>query len=107
SCRSACVVVRPRPDAFPTRRSSGLQPAAHIERCVRAFNPWPVSYFTLGEHNIKLWQSKVLDEASELAPGTVIRATKTGIDVATGDRKSTRLNSSHVSISYAVSCLKI
>src|SRR5699024_11962731 len=27
-------------------------------------------------------------------------------DVALGDRKSTRLNSSHVSISYAVFCLK-
>src|SRR5437868_9196218 len=27
-------------------------------------------------------------------------------DDATGDRKSTRLNSSHVSISYAVFCLK-
>ena len=31
-----------------------------------------------------------------------------GIDIydATGDRKSTRLNSSHVRISYAVFCLK-
>src|SRR5690349_24019180 len=27
-------------------------------------------------------------------------------DVVTGDRKSTRLNSSHVEISYAVFCLK-
>src|SRR5690625_6292462 len=29
-----------------------------------------------------------------------------GVDVADGDRKSTRLNSSHVAISYAVFCLK-
>src|SRR5690606_40689456 len=28
------------------------------------------------------------------------------VDVAPGDRKSTRLNSSHVKISYAVFCLK-
>src|SRR5699024_11612049 len=28
------------------------------------------------------------------------------IEIGTGDRKSTRLNSSHVSISYAVFCLK-
>src|SRR5699024_11631999 len=28
------------------------------------------------------------------------------LDLAAGDRKSTRLNSSHVSISYAVFCLK-
>src|SRR5699024_1482821 len=30
----------------------------------------------------------------------------TGVDALTQDRKSTRLNSSHVSISYAVFCLK-
>src|SRR3712207_8108609 len=29
-----------------------------------------------------------------------------GIDLAAGDRKSTRLNSSHANISYAVFCLK-
>src|SRR5690625_638662 len=29
-----------------------------------------------------------------------------GIDIRAGDRKSTRLNSSHVAISYAVFCLK-
>src|SRR5699024_12694552 len=33
-------------------------------------------------------------------------AEKIGIAIAAGDRKSTRLNSSHVSISYAVFCLK-
>src|SRR5690625_2657259 len=31
---------------------------------------------------------------------------KTYVDLAPGDRKSTRLNSSHVAISYAVFCLK-
>ncbi|WP_417617864.1 methionyl-tRNA formyltransferase [Oceanisphaera sp.] len=66
------------------------QPAAHIERCVRAFNPWPFSYFMVGEHNIKVWQSEVLADSPELtnsgepAPGTIIQASKTGIDVATG-----------------------
>src|SRR3989442_4826493 len=33
-------------------------------------------------------------------------ALKAGFDFARGDRKSTRLNSSHVRISYAVFCLK-
>src|SRR5690554_7560814 len=36
----------------------------------------------------------------------VIRLWLTPIEVSTGDRKSTRLNSSHVRISYAVFCLK-
>src|SRR5207249_9069587 len=35
---------------------------------------------------------------------SIITELRTGLD--TGDRKSTRLNSSHVSISYAVFCLK-
>src|SRR3712207_8333946 len=33
-------------------------------------------------------------------------ATKTGMTRASADRKSTRLNSSHANISYAVFCLK-
>src|SRR4051812_50000360 len=33
-------------------------------------------------------------------------AGRVGTDVELGDRKSTRLNSSHMSISYAVFCLK-
>lgn len=61
------------------------QPAAHIERCVRAFNPWPVSYFMLAGHNIKVWQAQVLDDASGQPPGTLLKAGKAGIDVATGD----------------------
>src|SRR5690242_21277262 len=37
--------------------------------------------------------------------GLLVRAVAVG-DVGVGDRKSTRLNSSHMSISYAVFCLK-
>ncbi|MGO3227621.1 MAG: methionyl-tRNA formyltransferase [Oceanisphaera sp.] len=61
------------------------EPAAHIARCVRAFNPWPFSYFSVAEHNIKVWQSEVVNQQSDLAPGTIIQANKAGIDVATGD----------------------
>ncbi|MGO1616607.1 MAG: methionyl-tRNA formyltransferase [Oceanisphaera sp.] len=60
------------------------EPAAHIARCVRAFNPWPFSYFSVAEHNIKVWQSEVVNQQSDLAPGTIIQANKAGIDVATG-----------------------
>src|SRR5699024_11817679 len=37
---------------------------------------------------------------------TSVKFFETGVDEMSGDRKSTRLNSSHVSISYAVFCLK-
>src|SRR3712207_8298577 len=40
-------------------------------------------------------------------PGTASRGSRgPGADVARPDRKSTRLNSSHANISYAVFCLK-
>jgi len=59
--------------------------AAHIERCVRAFNPWPMSYFTVAENNIKVWQSRVEPTTVKAAPGTIVKADKSGIYVATGD----------------------
>src|SRR5690625_5774519 len=40
------------------------------------------------------------------AEGSVPGSTVTRMGNVTGDRKSTRLNSSHVAISYAVFCLK-
>jgi len=60
------------------------QDAAFIGRCIRAFNPRPVSYFTLGEQNIKVWQANVLDIDVDAIPGTVINTDKHGIQVATG-----------------------
>src|SRR2546430_12610723 len=44
-------------------------------------------------------QVTVVDESGDLVPGGSVR-------LALGDRKSTRLNSSHSQISYAVFCLK-
>lgn len=59
-------------------------PAIALERCIRAFNPWPFSYFTLGEHNIKVWQASVL-EGNRGTPGTLLAADKSGIQVATAE----------------------
>ncbi|MGR5178655.1 methionyl-tRNA formyltransferase [Vibrio parahaemolyticus] len=60
------------------------QSAAFIERCVRAFNPWPMSFFSVEENNIKVWQSRVEANATESVAGTILKADKTGIYVATG-----------------------
>lgn len=59
--------------------------ADFIERCVRAFNPWPVSYFELDGKPIKVHQANIIAQASTLAPGTIISADKTGIQVVTGN----------------------
>ncbi|EPZ1679098.1 TPA: methionyl-tRNA formyltransferase [Yersinia enterocolitica] len=60
-------------------------PAVQLERCIRAFNPWPVSYFVVDEQPIKVWQAQVLATVDNAAPGTIIHADKHGIQVATAD----------------------
>ncbi|NGZ66160.1 methionyl-tRNA formyltransferase [Vibrio aestuarianus subsp. cardii] len=59
--------------------------AAFIERCVRAFNPWPMSHFDVAENTIKVWQSRVEAQTSNQPVGTIIKADKSGIYVATGN----------------------
>lgn len=58
--------------------------AVFIERCVRAFNPWPMSYFELAGKPIKVHNVSVIEEETKQTPGTIISADKTGIQVATG-----------------------
>lgn len=57
--------------------------AEQLERCIRAFNPWPVSYITIDEQPVKVWKASVLDVTHRSQPGTVISADKQGIQVAT------------------------
>lgn len=59
--------------------------AAAIERCIRAFNPWPMSYFAVAEQNIKVWQAEVETDNQGKAPGTILAADKQGILVAAGE----------------------
>ncbi|WPC74170.1 methionyl-tRNA formyltransferase [Vibrio porteresiae] len=58
--------------------------AAAIERCVRAFNPWPMSHFSVDDNSIKVWQARVENMATSKPAGTIVKADKTGIYVATG-----------------------
>ena len=66
-------------------RLNWQQPAAQLERSIRAFNPWPVSYFSVAEQMIKVWEASTLAEPHSAQPGTLLRAGKEGIDVATAD----------------------
>ena len=58
--------------------------AVAIERCIRAFNPWPISWFEVAEQTIKVWQATVIDSDHGQPVGTLLKADKQGIDVATG-----------------------
>jgi methionyl-tRNA formyltransferase len=60
-------------------------PAPAIHRLVHAFNPWPVAHAGLGGQQVRIWDSSLPGQACNAAPGTVVRASAEGIDVATGD----------------------
>ncbi|WP_279063510.1 methionyl-tRNA formyltransferase [Lelliottia amnigena] len=59
--------------------------AAQLERCIRAFNPWPMSWMTIDEQPVKIWKASVISGETKAEPGTIIEATREGIQVATAD----------------------
>ena len=65
-------------------RVDWTSPAVDIERAVRAFNPWPVAHTRWRGEWLKIWNAQVVSEAVAEAPGTVIAASREGIDVVTG-----------------------
>lgn len=61
------------------------KPAAALEREIRAFNPWPVSYLQIGNQQLKIWQARVEPLTQTATPGTVLKVDKKGIVIATGE----------------------
>jgi len=57
--------------------------AEEIERLVRAFNPWPVAHSRWNDQALRVWRAVTVSDSSQATPGTVIAASKEGIDVAT------------------------
>src|SRR5690606_41279609 len=104
-CYCACTASRPRPRrlAFPTRRSSDLearQPSWTGFRVIhwRCFSFHGTARFPRKTAGTEAGRYRIVEvshrKLAELPTGKF------------ADRKSTRLNSSHVKISYAVLCLK-
>src|SRR5690606_39288126 len=101
-----CVPLCPWFTLFPTRRSSDLV-------CART---GPSSYCAVttctdASDRLLLREHSLVDPVSIHTLTSVSRKqSRMGVDhlpvVRSQDRKSTRLNSSHVKISYAVFCLK-
>ncbi|EPU3919017.1 methionyl-tRNA formyltransferase [Aeromonas hydrophila] len=58
--------------------------AVAIERCIRAFNPWPISWFEVAGQTVKVWQAEVVAQDHGQTAGTLLKADKQGIDIATG-----------------------
>ncbi len=60
-------------------------PAAQLERCIRAFNPWPMSWMMIDEQPVKVWKASVINTPVTAEPGTIVDANKQGIQVATAE----------------------
>ena len=58
--------------------------AKQIHAKIRALNPVPGAWSSLNEQLIKIWASKVLEQSSDAAIGSIVAADKQGIAVQTG-----------------------
>ncbi|WP_104593142.1 methionyl-tRNA formyltransferase, partial [Xanthomonas arboricola] len=65
-------------------RLDWTQPAQELARRVRAFNPWPVAEAVLAGERVRLHGAVALELAHQQAPGTLLAASKQGIDIACG-----------------------
>jgi methionyl-tRNA formyltransferase len=61
------------------------EPAAHIERRLRAFDPFPGATASLQGEPLKLWRGEVVASAAADQPGVVLAADSSGIVIACGE----------------------
>src|SRR5690625_6805808 len=89
--------------SFPTRRSSDLlRTVEHLWAIAAVETGAAVPHHELTE----IWEAVLLHQFHDILPGSSIAWVHREARATYQDRKSTRLNSSHVAISYAVFCLK-
>src|SRR6185312_12456660 len=60
------------------------RPAIELERQVRAFDPWPVAEGEIAGERLRIWAALAIDTPHQATPGSVIAASRDGIDVACG-----------------------
>jgi methionyl-tRNA formyltransferase len=71
-----------KPDAA---RIDWTRSAKEIHCLIRAFDPKPGAYTSLGGERLKLFRPSIMDGCEKAVPGTVINADENGITIATGD----------------------
>lgn len=60
-------------------------PAIEIDRQIRAFNPWPITWTLVEDQVLRIHQAKVVEHTSTHLPGTVLAIDKQGMLVATSE----------------------
>ena len=58
--------------------------ALELERQVRAFDPWPVAEGEIAGEPLRIWAAHAIELDHDAAPGSVLAASREGIDLACG-----------------------
>ena len=61
------------------------QPATVLANKVRAFNPWPIAEAIVAGERLRIHEAVALSPAWAAEDGSVVAASKSGIDIACGD----------------------
>ncbi|WP_313209056.1 methionyl-tRNA formyltransferase [Stenotrophomonas sp.] len=86
-------IAQPQPEAGVTyahkldkaeARLEWAQDAHALARTVRAFNPWPIAEAMLAGERVRIHGAIALDDNQGKAPGTLLAASRDGIDIACG-----------------------
>ncbi len=86
-------IARPQPEQGVTyahkldkaeAKLDWAQDAGALARTVRAFNPWPIAEATLAGERVRIHGAVALEVDHGQAPGTVLAASRDGIDIACG-----------------------
>jgi len=85
---------QPQPEAGATyahkldkaeARLDWRRPAAELARSVRAFQPWPVAEATVAGERLRIHAATAVEAAPAAPPGTLLGASREGIDIACGE----------------------
>jgi methionyl-tRNA formyltransferase len=61
------------------------QRATEIERQIRAFNPWPITWTQMDGQILRIYKAREIKHASKDIPGTILSLDKQGMLVVTGE----------------------
>jgi methionyl-tRNA formyltransferase len=61
------------------------EPAIVLDRKVRAFDSWPIAEAMVGGERLRLLEAQALAAVPNAAPGTILAASREGLDIACGE----------------------
>ncbi|XVG99808.1 methionyl-tRNA formyltransferase [Eubacteriales bacterium KG127] len=83
-----CTIIRKSQGHIDFSKS-----AEEIERMARAYDSWPGTFASIGEHTYKIWKFDVLNDSNhEAQPGEILKIDKNTFIVACGERGKSRLS---------------